>query len=327
MAFGVWRARAATVLAGLALSIAERGAAAAEDWAVAPLADAAAYEALAAETGAQAPDGLPDGFVAEAPPGVTDVARAWYAAPTTRYAHGVIGDAVEAGALVAQTREGEVLRVDLPPSEVFEDRTPRIADLDGDGRAEIVTIRASATAGAAASVYGLADGGLGLRATTPFIGRSNRWLNIAALADLAGLGRRQIAYVETPHIGGTLHLYDFDGDGLVRLASMRDFSNHAIGARELRLSAVIAAASGGPALAAPDARRARLRVVAIAAGGWRELASIALPARLEGPIVVAPEASARNAVQDAARGADEASAPRLWTRLADGVVYEIFRRP
>lgn len=306
---GSWRqaARAALAACGLASP------AAAEGWTVTPLADAAAYEALATESGDRAPDGLPDGFVAEAPADVADIRRAWYAAPTTRYAHGVIGDAIEAGALVVETAGGAVLRVQSPATEVFEDRTPRIVDLDGDGRAEIVTIRASTSGGGSVAVFGVQDGALALRAATPFIGRPNRWLNIAALADLAGLGRRQIAYVETPHIGGILHLYDYADGSLRRLASANGFSNHAIGARELRLSAVIAAApGGGPALAVPNARRARLRVVAYEGGAWRDRASIPLPARVEGPLIAAPATQGR---------------PRLWTRLSDGVVYEIAPGP
>lgn len=313
-----WRRRngrlaAALLSAGLLSLGGARGAAGADGWIVTPLADPAAYEALAAETGARAPDGLPDGFIAEAEAGVTDVARAWYADPTTRYAHGVIGDSIEAAALIAETPAGARLRLDLPDDQVFEDRTPRVVDLDGDGRADIIAIRASRSGGAAVAVFGVQAGRLRLRAATPEIGRPNRWLNIAALSDLAGLGRRQIAYVQTPHIGGTLHLYDFDGADLRRLDSLFGFSNHAIGARELRLSALIPGdGSAAPELAVPDASRRRLRIMAVAAGGWRERASIALPARLEGPLLRAQDARER-------------ARARLWTRLADGRVYEIAR--
>jgi len=46
---------------------------------------------------------LPDGGMAIA----TDaIARAWLAEPTTRYDHGILGDKIEAGSLVIETRDG-----------------------------------------------------------------------------------------------------------------------------------------------------------------------------------------------------------------------------
>jgi hypothetical protein len=100
-------------------------------------------------------------------------------------------------------------RVVLPDSEVFEDRTPRLADLDGDGRTEIITIRASLRQGGSVAVYGVRGEQIVELGATPFIGRSNRWLNIAGIADFLGRGDLQIAFVETPHIGGTLKLATF----------------------------------------------------------------------------------------------------------------------
>ena len=53
---------------------------------------------------AKLPQGaLPDGQVAT---GQHDIARAWLAEPTDRYDHGVLGDKIEAGALVIETRDG-----------------------------------------------------------------------------------------------------------------------------------------------------------------------------------------------------------------------------
>src|ERR1041385_4838195 len=50
------------------------------------------------------PEGaLPDGRVA---PGRNDIARAWLAEPTDRYDHGILGDKIEAGALIIETRDG-----------------------------------------------------------------------------------------------------------------------------------------------------------------------------------------------------------------------------
>lgn len=206
-------------------------------------------------------DALPDGRVAVAPKG--DLKKAWYGAPTGRYGHGVLGDAVEAGALLAQTRSGAVVRLELPASHVFEDLTPRIADLDGDGRNEIITIRSSLTGGAAIAIYGLQAEQLVRKAQSPDIGRSNRWLNIAGIADYLGNGQKVIAWVETPHIGGCLKMAVFDGSDLRPVARPRDgFSNHVIGSRELGLSATMRFAVGrAPTLFLPSADRTRLMVV------------------------------------------------------------------
>ena len=43
---------------------------------------------------------------------------------------------------------------------VFEDRTPRVVDLDGDGANEVVAIRSSLSEGGGVAVYGLREGRL-----------------------------------------------------------------------------------------------------------------------------------------------------------------------
>ena len=54
---------------------------------------------------AKLPEGaLPDGRIAT---GTGEIARAWLAEPTTRYDHGILGDKIEAGSLVIETRDGK----------------------------------------------------------------------------------------------------------------------------------------------------------------------------------------------------------------------------
>ncbi|PHP67111.1 hypothetical protein CSC94_11225 [Zhengella mangrovi] len=182
-----------------------------------------------------APEGaLPDGRVAEDPSG--DIRRAWYADPTDRYGHGVLGDRIEGGSLAVIDADGNPHLFRLPRTHVFEDITPRIADLDGDGRNEVVTIRSGLASGAAIALYGLRDGQLVQLAETPAIGRPNRWLNIAAI--LPGEGRDRIVYaVRTPHIAGTLFSVAWDGRGLAMKTEIAtDVSNHVIGSREQGLA-------------------------------------------------------------------------------------------
>ncbi|MEO0361988.1 MAG: VCBS repeat-containing protein [Pseudomonadota bacterium] len=250
------------------------------DWAATPLDPRDRPEDIVAEARAGAAsvsdDPLPDGLVAT---GDLDVAAAWYEAPTTRYAHGILGDAVEAGTLAVRTVDGEAIRFALPDTHVYEDRYPRIADLDGDGRAEIVTIRASRRGGGGIAVYGLRDGALEEVASVPDIGTPNRWLNIAAIADLNGDGGLEIAFVKTPHIGGTLRIFAFYAGELRLVDELWGFSNHAIGAREMRLSALIDL-DGRPTLAVPSADRRALRIVRLG-NAIREVASVDLPARID----------------------------------------------
>ena len=50
---------------------------------------------------------------------------------TERYAHAVLGDAIEAGCLIVVDESGDSFGLTLPESQVFEDLEPRIADMNG----------------------------------------------------------------------------------------------------------------------------------------------------------------------------------------------------
>lgn len=234
----------------------------------------------AAITQPRAKDGLPDGHIAKKAGG--DITAAWYSDPTTRYRHGVIGDAVEAGQLNVRTKTGKTFTLKLPKSEVFEDRTPRLADLDGDGRTEVITIRSSNRGGGSVTLYALRDGQLQEVGNTGFIGRANRWLNIAGIADYLGKGTLQVAYVETPHIGGTLRLYEFRNGKMRQVASDYGYSNHAIGSRNLGLSATADMNGDGTLdLLVPNTSRSALHAVSFTGGTIRQLGKFQLPAPLE----------------------------------------------
>ncbi|WP_372887791.1 FG-GAP repeat domain-containing protein [Shimia sp.] len=158
-----------------------------------------------------------------------EIVSARYVLPTTRYAHGVLGDAIEYGGLEMRLRDGRRLRLTLPETSVFEDLAPRLADLDGDGAPELVTVESSATLGARLAIYDET----GLVAATPHIGRRNRWLAPLGAADLDGDGRIELAYIDRPHLAKTLRIWRYEKAGkqvrVTEIAVQPGLTNHRIG--------------------------------------------------------------------------------------------------
>ncbi|MCG7494329.1 VCBS repeat-containing protein [Thalassobius sp. Cn5-15] len=148
--------------------------------------------------------------------------------PTTRYPHGVLGDAVEYGQLVLEVAEGDTrqrVTITLPQDHVFEDLAPRLVDVTGNGVPEVVVIETDAARGAALAIYN-ADGKL---AETPHIGTTNRWLAPIGAADLDGDGYVELAYIDRPHLAKTLRVWRYADGNLIQIASTKGLTNHKIG--------------------------------------------------------------------------------------------------
>lgn len=237
-------------------------------------ADGRRLEAAPAPSHSPAPAGaLPDARVAV---GTAGIFRAWLAEPTTRYAHGVLGDAIEAGSLVIERRHGEPLTLRLGQDAVFEDITPRIVVLDGEER--IVVVKSYLGRGSALAVV---DAELGIIiAETPAIGRPHAWLNPAGVADYDGDGIADIALVRQPHVVGRLELWSWRDGRLAKTAEISDVSNHAIGSRVLGMSVTGDFDGDGRAdIAIPSLDRRSLRLIAFVPRP-REIARLMLPARI-----------------------------------------------
>ena len=185
--------------------------------------------ASAAQTG----EPLPGSVVAT---GTGRVAQAWLTDPTGRYDHFVLGAPYEAGRLVVRTREGRLASLALPEDEVFEDRIPRLADLDGDGQDEIILVRSHRRSGTDLVVVALVGDDLRIIAHGPSTGAPHRWLNPVPIADFNGDGRLDVAYVQQPHVVGQLRMFTLEQGRLKEIASFPGVSNHVAGSNAQGLS-------------------------------------------------------------------------------------------
>lgn len=190
-----------------------------------------------------------------APVVVADVAAetivgAHFEGPTTQYAHGVLGDAIEFTTLVIEVEDWSNTvryRTQLPETHVFEDVEPRLWDITGDGKPEVVVIETDMSLGGSLAVYDQT----GKIAETAHIGRTHRWLAPVGAADLDDDGRIEVAFVDRPHLAKILRVFEWDGTALVLDAEMGGLTNHQIG--EDFISGGVRACANGPELVTADA--------------------------------------------------------------------------
>jgi len=173
-----------------------------------------------------------------------------YVDPTLRYDHGILGDKIEAGGMLVIKNKKEY-HYKLDEAFVYEDLRPRLKDVDNDGELEFITILTSLNSGAGVCVYKILNGSLRPIAQSGYIGMTHRWLNIAAVDDLDNDGKVEIAWIQTPHIGGILKIARIVKDSLLVLDEKEGVSNHQIGSRNLCLS-VVTAHDGSKKLYVPN---------------------------------------------------------------------------
>lgn len=156
---------------------------------------------------------------------------------TPEYGHAILGDTPEwtavsivNGPAATQGADGlpGVTRIAAGRGHIFEDIAPRLADIDADGRPDIVVVQSSFRYGARLLVYSAVPEPR-LLAATSFIGQPNRWLAPAGIADFDGDGRVEIAYVDRPHLRKDLVFVRLEGDRLEETRRMPGLTNHRIG--------------------------------------------------------------------------------------------------
>ncbi len=177
---------------------------------------------------------LPDGRVVQSRDAGVSVALV---DPTDRYAHGVLGDDLEASGLEI-LRDGAI-RIVLE-DDVIEGIAPMLADLDGGGVSEIVVTQSNGDDGARLVARNLDGDVVGESAP---IGRGNRWRNQIGAGPLGPNGEIELVDIRTPHIGGTVQFFRLVDGSLQQVARQDGFTNHVIGSRNLDL-AVIGDADG-----------------------------------------------------------------------------------
>jgi hypothetical protein len=216
--------------------------------------------------------------------GQNDIRWAWLGSPTLRYPHGALGSPAHAGSLhvLVTNPSGDAREVvlHLPLLKVFEDRIPRLVDLDGDGRDEIIVVQSDALQGSALVVLGLRNATkdksspleLVELARGPNTGSTFRWLNPVGVADFDGDGHLDVASVTTPHIGGVLTLHHYRPPQLVPYAKTMDISNHRMGALEQSLAVIVKPPGQRPTVIVPDMTHRALHALRwVAPGRWEEM--------------------------------------------------------
>jgi hypothetical protein len=187
-----------------------------------------------------------------APLWASEIVAAQYTDPTDRYAHGILGDAIEWGALELTLADGTQIVHRLPLTHVFEDTAPRLADLDLDGAPEVVVVETDMSLGARLAIYTTT----GVHAATPYIGRTHRWLAPLGASDLDGDGTIELAYIDRPHLAKTLRIWRYEGGQLIPVADKSGLTNHRIG--EADIAGGIRDCGQGPEIITADSGWSRL---------------------------------------------------------------------
>lgn len=152
---------------------------------------------------------------------------------TTRYDHGVLGDAVEASSitLIETNPTPRVASIiSIPAPAVVEGIAPIWADLTGDEAREIIVTISDAAQGAQVVVFDEAGERL---FAGPAAGQNHRWRHQIAVAPFGPQGELELADVLTPHLGGITEFYRAADGALQVVAQARGYTAHRIGSRNL----------------------------------------------------------------------------------------------
>lgn len=209
------------------------------------------------------------------------------AAPSSRYRHGVLGDATEPTELRVFRLAGEELRplasFSAGEDGVFEALGALAADLDGDGRAEIMITRSDPIGGAAHLALALEGGKLVVKARGRPVGSGNRWSHLLGAFDVDRSGLKLLA-VETPHLAGSLLALRMRLGELRERSRRSGYTTHVIGSRNLWQFALLRR-GGFTEVVLQERGRGRLAALALVGNRWMLRWSLPLSSPVSSNIV------------------------------------------
>lgn len=217
--------------------------------------------------------------------------------PSDRYAHAVLGDNLEATSITLLRTQPETAVssiIHVPEPFVIEGIAPIWTDLNDDGQREIIVTLSSSDSGAQIVVYNEAGQTL---AAGPAIGQGFRWRHQIAVAPFGPHGELELAAVLTPHIGGVVEFYQWQGESLQIVAELPGYTSHVMGARNLDMAAAADFDGDGRVellLPAPDLLA--LGAVQHTADGAKTVWTLPLPAPLQSNLAVVQRQDRRIAV-------------------------------
>lgn len=148
-----------------------------------------------------------------------------------KYPHGALGDDFEPTVILKtdSTVEDEPF-ITLPDDQVFEATRLIRADVLGDEAEEIIVTVSDQNQGAANYIYDSVTGEV--VAQTEFIGERFRWrMLVGVIHD--SRGKPYLVDVVTPHLTGTLTLYEIKGDGIVPIDQKEGYFSHEYGSSSM----------------------------------------------------------------------------------------------
>lgn len=242
------------------------------------------------------------------------LAAAYTGADASRYAHDIMGTAhLSTSLTVMDMGFGQIVgRVELPAPQVFEGLSPLWADVDGDGQPDLIVTISDAEAGARIAVY-RADGDP--LAQGPAIGRGERWRHQLAWAAFGVDGEHLLAEVLTPHLGGIVGFFRYDGaGGLERVARLEGFTSHVLDSPNLDMAVAGDFNGDGQAeIVLPSQALDRIASLALNADGEIvERWSLPLDGVLVTNLSAVTLADGRLALAAGVRQADGRAVLRLW---------------
>ena len=213
------------------------------------------------------------------------------AGPTDGYAHGVLGDEIEASALQLRADDGSSPRAELDVEQVIEGISAIAADLAENGPFGFVVTVSDAKDGARLRAY---DEEGEVLAESDAIGQGFRWLHQIGVGPTGPQGEVEVIAVRTPHIGGVVEAYRLDGDRFERVATIEGYRSHVIGSPNLDMALLADTdADGRLEVIVPTQAMTELAILERTGRGFAEVARLPLEGQLATNVAAAVDGQGR----------------------------------